>query len=208
MKYVAGLCRNSLLTAAAAFGTWSTPVFADVVFRDGFNAVDGSLIGTPAEIGGTWSQTGTQAANPIQISGSAASLAGFGQDAYAALSSPVANVEGLGLKTSLDLNVSAASESGEYFLHLSDPLGTTFNFYQRLFARSSAGGYQLGLLDTAGSGSTATWGTQDLSFGTTYHIDVQWNFGPGTTNDTFSLTLNDVPYLNHSWTSNVGDVKL
>ena len=179
----------------------SSHVFASDVFSDDFSAPNGPLIGTTADLGGTWTQTGTSTLNPIMISGGAVTLVTTGQDAYAALSSSVANVAGLGLKTSLDLNVSAAQATGDYFLHLTNPVGTTSNFYERLFARSSANGYQLGLVDTSGTGSTTTWGTQVLFFGATYHVDVTWNFTSGTSNDTFSVAVDNAPYLTHTWTS-------
>lgn len=174
------------------------------LFNDSFDSSTGPLLGTTPGLGGPWFQTGTNSSNPIQLAGGTVTLNGIGQDAYASLASPVANRAGTELRTSLDLNVLAAQPAGDYFLHLSNPLGTTFNFYQRLFARSSENGYQLGLLDTAGSGSVTTWGTQELSFGASHHVDIVWHFSPsGTRNDTLSLSLDGNPYLTHSWTSTI-----
>jgi uncharacterized protein YjbI with pentapeptide repeats len=177
----------------------------DFVFSHDFDNLVGELVGSSPTVGGDWSQTGTQGANPIQTSGSEAYLSGFGQDAYSGFTSSITNTTGRGMITSLELNLNAASGDGDYFLHLSDPLGTTFNFYQRLFARASANGFQLGLRDTSGTGSATTWGELELNYGETYHVDVQWTFVPGDTNDQFTVTLDHSTYLTHAWTSETAE---
>jgi hypothetical protein len=180
----------------------ATPVSASIVFSDDFNSPDGTpLLGTTADVGGTWTITGTSVVNPLDIQSGEVDINNNGQDAYAAFSSSVPNAVPLGLLTHMDIRLSAANAAGDYFTHLSDPVGTNTNFYQRLFARSSGGGYQLGLLDTAGTGSATTWGSLVLSLGTNYHIDVLWNFVPGANNDTFAVYVNNILYLTHSWTS-------
>lgn len=199
MRRSLNLCVAVVL--AVALAATSSTVIAGIVFSDDFNSANGPLLGTTADVGGTWTQTGTSVVNPIQISGNAVALMNTGQDAYAALSSSVANPTDLKMRTSVDINVSAANATGDYFLHVSDPVGTTFNFYQRLFARSSGGGFQLGLVDTSGTGSTTTWGTTVLSLSTSYHVDVDWMFVPGATNDTFAVSVDNAPYLAHTWTS-------
>lgn len=186
--------------AALAF---SVSANAAVVLNDSFNYPDGTLSGQ-----GGWTATAS-AATPIQVVNGAVQLNTSGQDEYKALSSPVANVAGNSLYTSADINVSAA-QTGDYFLHLSNPAGTTTNFFQRLFVRSSGAGYQLGLVDTSGTGSTTTWGTNVLNFNETYQVVVAWNFvASGTNNDTFAVYVNptsavegnNTTYLTHTWTS-------
>ncbi len=190
----ASLALAALLTASPSISS------AAIVFSDDFSSGDGPLLGTTADVGGIWTITGTSVVNPLTVTSGAVGVVSTGQDAYAAFSSPVPNALG-SLQTSVDINVSAAQAAGDYFLHLSDPVGTSSNFYQRLSARSSANGYQLGLVDTSGTGSTITYGSTVLAFGTAYDVDVTWNFVPGPTNDAFALTVNNAPYLVHTWTS-------
>ena len=142
----------SAVLLALVLMPFASPAVAEDIFRDEF-AVDGPLAGTAAGLGGVWTQTGTQGTNPIQIANGAATLVPFGQDLYSTLTIPVASAPHTAIQTSLDLKVDEAQSGGEYFLHLSDPVATTTLFYERLFARASANGYQLGLLDSGGSGS-------------------------------------------------------
>jgi uncharacterized protein YjbI with pentapeptide repeats len=197
MKYI--YSSLSVTWLLLAFGC--PALLAAEVFRDDFSSPDGSLIGTTADVGGTWSQTGSNSTNPIQISAGRAVISTVGQDLYSPLLSSVAR-SGTNVKTSLDLSVTAAHPNGDYFLHFSNPIASTTLFYQRLFARSSPNGYQLGLVDTGGTGTTPTWGTQELAYGSSHHVDILWHFTPGGAhNDTFTLTLDDAPYLSHTWTS-------
>ncbi len=191
------------LMVAVALTVSSSAVLANtIVLSDDFSSANGDLVGTTPDVStGDWTQTGTSATNPIQIVSNQVALVNTGQDAYAAFSQAVPTTAGAGLLTSMDINVSAASANGDYFSHLSSPAGTTTVFDQRLFARSSTGGFQLGLLDTSGTGSATTWGTTDLSFGTSYHVDILWNFVAGSNNDTFSVSVDGSPYLTHAWTS-------
>jgi trimeric autotransporter adhesin len=159
---------------------------ASVVFEDGFGSADGNLVGTTPTIStGNWGQTGATTTNPIQISSNRASLTTTGQDTFAAFSGPVAHTDGNAIYTSAILNLSAAQAAGDYFLHLSDPAGTTSNFYQRLFAKSGTSGYLLGL--SGSSGGTTPYGTAELSFNTNYKVVIAWNFVNGLLNDTFAV---------------------
>jgi hypothetical protein len=188
------------LAAAAAFvALFAGVANAAVVLNDNFDSyTTGSLVGQ-----GGWLQTGATATNPIQVVGvgadNAASLITSGQDVYKALSASIPHVDGDAVHTSLSLVVTAAQAAGDYFAHLSDPVATTSTFYQRLHARSSGAGYQLGMAEI--SGGTITYGTQVLDFNTEYDVDVLWNFVAGADNDTFAVTVNDLPYLTHTWTS-------
>src|SRR3954471_20141145 len=157
---------------------------ATIVFLDDFNKADGPLLGTTPNIStGPWTITGTSTTNPIQISSNAVALQTTGQDAYAALSTAIPHQDGTVLHTGMDINVSAA-QTGDYFSHLSDPVGTSTNFYQRLGAVATTGGYFLTLTETSGTGSTTATGTTVLNFNQAYHVDVNWNFVAGPTNDT------------------------
>jgi hypothetical protein len=190
----------SLVIGATVVGASATS-HAGTVFSDNFNKTDQALLGTTANVGGTWTITGTSTVNPLLISGNAVPLNTTGQDAFSAFSSSVPNATGTILHTSMDINLSAAQATGDYFSHLSDPVGTASNFYQRLGAVATTGGYFLQLAETSGTGATTTTGTTVLNLNQAYHVDVYWTFVPGATNDTFLVDVGNVPYLAKTWTS-------
>ena len=190
-------CVGILSGASVSFGAAS--------FSEDFNSyANGSLTNQ-----GPWLATAA-AAGPIQVSSGRAQLATSGQDAYAAFGSAVNNPDGTSFFYGLTLNVISAQVAGDYFFHVSNPAGTTTLFYERLFARSSGVGFQLGFLDTSGTGSTTTWGASVLSLSTDYRVVVAQNFVAGLVNDTFSVYVNptdlsveanNTAYLTHTWTS-------
>jgi hypothetical protein len=192
---------NMLKTFAAAValaGAAST-THAAIVLSDNFDSyANGNLSGQ-----GGWTATAS-AATPMQVAGTTdkfVQLGTSGQDEFKAFSSVVPHTDGNTLDTSLAVNVSAAQAGGDYFAHVSSPAGTTTFFFQRLFARSSGTGFQLGLVDTSGTGSVITYGSTVLNFNQEYDVDIVWNFVPGTVNDTFALTVDSAAYLTHTWTS-------
>lgn len=189
---------------AGAFLSHGAPIFSD-----DFNSYSNSNLTNQ----GPWLAT-ANVAGPIQVSNGRAQLATSGQDAYAPLNSVVSVVDGTSFYYGLTLNVVSAQAAGDYFFHVSNPAGTTTFFYERLFARSSGAGFQLGLLDTSGTGSLTTWGTTELAFNTDYRVVVGQNFITGANNDTFALYVdptdlvvagNNTPYLTHTWTSVNGE---
>jgi hypothetical protein len=172
---------------AANFGDSS--LRAEILFRDSFNT-NGTLVGTTPSTGGVWTQTGTIATNPLTVTSNALVFAASGQDAFAAFSSPAAKTSGDRLFAGFDINLSTATAGGDYFLHLSDPAGTTNNFYNRIYARSATGGFQLGLASFSGTGSVITYGSGVLNFAQTYRIVSSWEFVAGTSNDILDLYVN------------------
>jgi hypothetical protein len=185
----------------AALATLSASgVFAATIFSDDFNRANGNLVGTAPVIGtGNWTQTGTTATNPIQISSNAVAVGPTGQDAFGAFSSSATNTgNGKQVHTSMDINVSAVG-TGDYFTHLSDPAGTTSIFLERVGAAATTGGYFLTLAATAGGGATTSTGTTALSLNQTYHLDLVWTFNAGP--DTITLSVNGTPYLSKTWDS-------
>ena len=194
--------RSLILSVAivAALSYVPSAAFASLVFQDDFNKANQALLGTNPNIGGTWAITGTSVINPLQISGNQVPMANTGQDAFAALSSVVPNAAGFPIRTSADINLSAVG-TGDYFLHVTDPVGSSSLFYQRLGAAATTGGYFLTFAATAGGGATTTPGTTVLSLGTTYHVDVDWNFVAGPLNDTFQVYVNGSPYVSKTWDS-------
>src|SRR4051812_40117494 len=144
--------RNATLGVAAAVlaGLMTTSgAGAAVGLSDNFHSyTNGNLSGQSG-----WTPTALVAAGPfIQVTGTPDKVASLttGQDEYKAFTSAVPHTDGNSLLSSLAVNVSAVSATGDYFSHLSSPVGTTSLFYQRLFARSSGAGYQIGLVDTSG----------------------------------------------------------
>lgn len=161
---------------------------------------------------GTWLQTGTVATNPIQVTaagtGNAVTL-GTGQDAYNTLSAAITPTGGNKVVYAANISVATATPAGDYFLHLTS---TGTNYFARLFARSSDAGFQLGLVDVSGTGSTISYpaaSTNVLNFNQSYKVAVVWNFVDGTVNDTFAVYVDptsategdNTAYLNHTWTS-------
>ncbi len=97
------------------------------------------------------------------------------------------------------VNLSAATSTGTYFLHLSD--GGTSNFRGRFFARDSSGTLQFGL---SSSGSTGTYSDVPFAYNTTYLVVVKFNVTTGDSAlyvlDTFSPTEPDTPLLTSTGT--------
>ncbi len=194
----------TLICAGVLGGVFVSHGFPD--FSDNFNLYnDGDLAGQ-----GPWLQTGTIATTPIQINAGRAQLGTAGQDIYAAFGAPITSSDGTSLYVGLTINVTSAQAAGDYFFHLSNPAGTTTSFYNRLFARSLGGGFELGFLDISGIGSTITYGGVELSLATDHRVVIAQNFVAGALNDTFSLYVNPTdlaieannsPYLTHIWTS-------
>jgi len=108
-------------------------------------------------------------------------------------SAPVAvsHNDGAYIETTFKVTASAAQANGDYFIHLSNPAGNAFNFYQRTFIKSSGTGYVLGLVETSGTGATTTYGTTVLDFGTSHSVDIigiSSPAGPTTTRSRCPLT--------------------
>ncbi len=189
-----------LLVATAGF--CASPVFSDNF--DSYTA--GNLVGQ-----GTWGQTGTSTATPIQVAGGKAVLGTSGQDAYSPLpGGPLTLADGQSFYIGMTLNVSSA-QTGDYFLHWTPSVGNSSLFFDRVFVQSTTGGYLLGWMETSGTGATPTYGTGVLSFGTDYRVVVAYHDVAGPLNDTGAIYVNpftdpvnesgNVAYLTKSWAS-------
>lgn len=177
---------------------------ATTLFSDSFTYPNGNLVGQ-----GSWLTNGTGTANPVQVSGGKAAMLPTGQDLNAALSSPFSLVDGTTFYIGSTINISAASVAGDYFLHWSPAISSTV-FISRLHARSSGGGFQLGYLETSGTGSSLTWGTSVLNLNQDYRVVVAYNVLAGGVNDSANVYVNptdyvvegnNTPYLTDAWTS-------
>jgi trimeric autotransporter adhesin len=177
---------------------------ATALFSDSFTYPDGNLVGQ-----GPWLQNGTSATTPIQVLGGKAMIGTSGQDVNAALSSPFSLVDGSSFYIGATINLSAAQATGDYFLHWSPATSSTI-FISRVEARSSGAGFQLGYVETSGTGASLTWGTQVLNFNQDYRMVLSYNVVAGGVNDTADLYVNptdnlvqgnNTPYLHDTWDS-------
>ncbi len=162
---------------AAVCGAAEAAVYYSANFASGYS--NGNLVSQNG-----WTQTGTSTTNPIQVASGRAVLGTSGQDAYAAFSSAAAATAGTTLYYAATVRLTAAQATGDYFLHVSDPAGTTSNFYGRVFAKSSSTGFLLGL---SANTTTASYGTTVLNFDTDYQVVVAWDFLTGAPNDALAL---------------------
>jgi hypothetical protein len=188
------------LVAIAASSAAVNAQTATTVFSNNFgtNYTDGDLIGPVGTVANTvgqndWAQTGNfTSGNPITISNGQAVLpsGSTGQDAWKAFDTIVdATTSGGYLITTINFSLTnVPSATGDYFFHLSSPAGTTSTFFQRLFARSAVGGFELGI--SGGSSATgAGFGSTVLSLNTSYEAVIKWDFVSGTLNDVLSLYI-------------------
>lgn len=181
---------------------------ATPLFSDSFTYPNGNLVTQ-----GPWLQNGVSAVTPVQVLTGRAMLGSSGQDVNAALSSPFSLVNGTSFYIGATINLSAAQATGDYFLHWSPATGSTI-FLSRVEARSSGAGFQLGYVETSGTGASLTWGTTVLSFGQDYRMVLAYNVVAGAVNDTANLYVNptdnlveanNTPYLSDTWGSVTGE---
>jgi hypothetical protein len=158
----------------------------------------------------SWTITGTSVVNPIQVSSGRVPLANNGQDVNASIGAPLTLADGTSLYMGATINVSAAQTTGDYFLHVGPgPAGNSFDFYERVFVKSTTGGFLLGYAETSG-GAVPAYGTGVLSFGQDYRVVVAYNKVAGPQNDTASVYVNptdnlvegnNTAYVTKGWTS-------
>lgn len=184
---------------------------ATITFSDNFNSyVNGNLAGLTADaVGqGTWRETGTAAATPIQVNNGTVVLGTSGQDIYSALTTPTILSDGQSMYFSLSINVTAAQAAGDYFLHFTPSGGNSSAFYSRLFVKSVTGGFELGWLGTSGGTGLPTYGTTVLSLSTPYQVVMAYNFSATTptnstgavfVNPTDPIVGNNTAYLTADW---------
>ena len=135
-----------------------------------------------------WKQTGENPSTPIQVTNGAAIIGTSGQDVYHAFNPTVYPTAGNTLYYSASMKVTAAQSTGDYFLFVGDPVGTTANFFGRLFAKSTSGGFLLGIqANGGGSSAPVTYGTLPLALSQTYNVVVAYDFATGAFNDTFAV---------------------
>lgn len=147
--------------------------------------VDGNLVGQNG-----WTQTATASNNPIQYFSGKVVVGSTGQDTWKSLTTQITKANVSTVYTRIDMSVVNAQATGDYLFNLSDPAGTSSNFYQRLFVRASGSGFNLGLQSTSGTGSLTVWGSSIYNLNELLSIVIAWDIVAGTINDTFSLYVN------------------
>ncbi len=179
----AGVC--AAVVAQAANAAVDTTYYS-TNFGTGYT--NGTLAGLTADAAGQngWKETGSTATTPIQITNGAAIIGKSGQDVYHAFDSTATATAGTTLFVGTSLKVTAA-QTGDYFMHVGDPVGNTSNFYGRLSAKSSGAGFVLGIQSTSGTGSGMTYGTTVLNLNQTYNVVYAYDFVAGASNDTFAV---------------------
>ena len=152
-------------------------VRATVLFSDTFTYPNGNLVGQGP---GPWAQTGTSSTTPIQVNAGVAVMGSIGgQDANSWIPFYTL-VDGSSIYFGADLNVSTAAVAGDYFMHWA-PSSSSTAFMSRLEIRSTAGGFNVGLINS--SSGTLTWGADVFSFGA-HRVVVSYDSITGTLNDT------------------------
>ncbi len=159
-------------------------VNAAILYSTDFNApayADGPLIGQDG-----WAITGASVVSPIAVANTGSngnvSLTTTGQDVNRTFT---ADAVASSIFLTTDIFVTAVQATGDYFIHLGD--GGTSNFYGRIYARASAGGFQLAM--GTSSGATVNYGA-DLSLNTQYSILARYDSVAGAGNDTGALFVN------------------
>ncbi len=144
-----------------------------------------------------WTAHGNLGQNPITVASSGLSYSGYpssgignaalldgpnGQDEHRTFTSQTA---GTTIYASFLVNVTSATISGDYFFHLgASTIGSTF--VGRVYAQQNgSGNLEFGLLKSA-TGS-ATYTTNNYSFGTTYLLVLKYLIVTGAGNDEASL---------------------
>jgi MYXO-CTERM domain-containing protein len=182
---------SSLIVASLGAAFIATGTNAAVYYSTNFGTgyTNGNLAGITQDAAGQngWKQTSTAATTPIQITNGAAIIGTSGQDVYHAFDTTATATAGTTLYYSASMKVTAAQATGDYFLFVGDPAGTSSNFFGRLFAKSTSGGFLLGIQSTSGTNSAVTYGTTALTLNQTYNVVVAYDFATGALNDTFAV---------------------
>lgn len=181
MRHLVVSCLWLLLTATLSLA--QTPLLTD-----DFSAVSPPYAlttqGWAAHSGAGTNSIQASAPNLVYVglptTGGSVALTTSGEDVNRALSTTVNSGS---VYASMLVNVSVAQAAGDYFFHLGGAtIGSTFN--NRVFVRSTTGGFQLGL--TKGN-ETPTYGATVYSLNTTYLIVLKYTLVSGTANDVSNL---------------------
>ena len=180
-------------------------------FREMFDT-NGPLVGLTPNVGLAWQQTGANPASPLTVVSNALSINPQGQDAYGRFAQGIPITAGTRFYTGVDINVSAATAQGFYFLHTTRTAGAGTLFDQRIHIRSEGAGFQVGIASNS-EVITPSYGAT-LNFNQSYRVVVSWEFVAGAQNDVMNLYLDptnateaaNTPYVaNHVWATGIGE---
>lgn len=135
----------------------------------------------------------------LTSNGSAASLIGGNtEDVNKAFTAPVTVLPAsVTLQYTAKINFvdgTSLTSFGDYFLCFGETSGTTITvLLARLFVKSSATGYTLGILNTSGGTAAATYGTE-VAYNTPSNITVTYN----ASTNTATLKIDSQPLLTNS----------
>jgi len=166
-----------------------------------FNYPTGNLTGNTIN-GGTWTQTGSNAATPVQVTTGSLSYSGL----PASVGNKVVllnatNYEDPGLDitpttstvyASFILNVvNPGNTTGDYFFNFSSAGTNATDYKARVHVRqgSSAGTYNIGLRGDSGAASPYIW-SSNITVGSPIFVVVAYQFNPGTNDDMTYVWLN------------------
>jgi hypothetical protein len=159
----------------------------------------------------TWTQQGTDATNPIQVTSPGLFFPGYQSSGIGLAASLGQNATGQDLFRNFTLTstissgsiyitalvkVSSASRAGDYFLSFKETTSSSLTVFKgRLYAKDSLSGGNLvfGVTKSASSGTApVSWTPQYFSFNTTYLVVMKYTFVTGsTTNDLVDLYVFD-----------------
>ncbi len=193
---------RSILAAASfvAVAAWANAQ-ATLPLYEPFDYSDGNLVGNSIN-GGTWTQTGTNTASPVQVSAGSLTYPGLPSSLggkVTLINASSAEDPGLNitnqtagtLYVSFILNVTnPGNTTGDYFFHFAPQSGSS-NFRCSVFIRqgSSSSKYQLGLHKLSQVAS-AVWTATEYDVGTPVLITVAYVFSPDTDDDICYLWVN------------------
>lgn len=184
MSKFSSIVRASALAVVAAAGVAQAQT---VLYSTNFNAptyAAGALIGQDG-----WAITGTSVVSPITVNAAGAvPLVTTGQDVNRPFTPAVLAPSGNSFFLTADITLSAAQATGDYFIHIGD--GGNSNFFARVYARSTTGGFQMAMGTSSGT-TGLIWGST-LNFGQTYRMVARYDIVAGANNDTGALFINPV----------------
>jgi uncharacterized repeat protein (TIGR01451 family) len=166
---------------AAPSASESAGVLAAPLLDENFD-YGGTAGNLTAMSGGLWVAHSGAGTNPIQYAITSLSMpsyvsSGIGGDATFTITGEddnrtFASQSSGTLYYAALVNLSSAQNTGDYFLHFKN---ATTGFAARLFARNSSGALQFGI----GTTSTATWGTTNFAYNTTYLVVAKHDMSTG-----------------------------
>lgn len=210
--------RLAALAAATALAGFVMPARASVILNDNFASF------TPGDLAGQqgYTQQGTVATNPIQVSAGAVQIPGQApaatvddQDVYKALPyAVVAPASGtVSVYVTLQLSVASAGANPSYFFGMAPNTDGTPFTNARISAKDNGGGtYVFGARVTGQGGFPYVYGATGLTYGSSHKLVMELDQVAGAQNDVIKLFVDppntnyasQTPYVTETFTSGTG----